>query len=387
MSIRLAVRSPRWLSAIGIGNLVATVVLLPAAVMLVNEQPAHGGSWAYPLLFLAILPLLAIRSRPAAAALVMAVATLITQLAVGPLVTCGVVLPTALIMIFQLGSRLISTAQLTIGGIGVVATLLTELLLDPVLGNVDAAVFIFGLATAFFIGGLMIKSQVRLVAALRHRTIELAQQRDRTAAMAVAADRERIGADLEMTVRTRLVSIAAAAADARARVHDPGGMDTTRAILAEIEEQGRQTLTAMRTVVGTLRDAPTEPLPGIESLTALLHRATDADARLQLHGEPRPLAPNVELSAYRIVEQLLATLADDPLSRVAVELWFESDSLRIEVIGAPAASGTPDALAHVAAALTAARTRAEVIGGRMESALMPNRHQIEVLLPVPSGIG
>lgn len=386
MSIRVVISTPGWLRAVGVGNLVATAVLLPAAVMLVGEQPTRGGSWAYPLVCLAVLPLLAIRRHPAAAALAVAFATLLAQLVVGPLVTCGVVLPTTLIMTFQLGSRLITTAQLAIGGIGVVATLLTELLLDPVLGSVDAAVFVFGLATAFFIGGLVIRSQVRLVTVLRRRTIELAEQRDRTAAMAVAADRERIGADLETTVRTRLVAITAAAAEARAHVDDPAAEEATRTALAEIEEQGRQTLTAMRTVVGTLRDAPTEPLPGIEDLTTLLHRATGADARLQLHGRPRPLAPNVELSAYRIVEQLLATLADDPLSRVAVRLWFEPDTLRIEVIGPPALTGTPDTLARVAAALTAARTRAEVIGGRLESALVPDRHQVQVVLPVPSGV-
>ncbi|MFT4167299.1 MAG: histidine kinase [Microlunatus sp.] len=384
MSIRVAIRTPGWLRAVGIGNLVATAVLLPAAVMLVGEQPTRGGSWAHPLVFLAILPLLAIRRHPAAATLAVAFTTLLAQLVVGPLVTCGVVLPTILIMTFQLGSRLISTAQLAIGGIGVVATLLTELLLDPVLGGVDTAVFVFGLATAFFIGGLVIRSQVRLVGVLRRRTIELAEQRDRTAAMAVAADRERIGADLEATVRTRLAAITSAAAGARARVDDPAAEEATRAALAEIEEQGRQTLTAMRTVVCTLRDAPTEPLPGIEDLTTLLRRATGADARLQLHGQPRPLAPNVELSAYRIVEQLLGTLADDSLSRVAVRLWFEPDTLRIEVVGPPAASGTPDALARGAAALTAARTRAEVIGGRLESNFSPDQHRVRVLLPVPS---
>lgn len=386
MSVRAAVRPPGWLGAVGIGNLLATVILLPCAALLVTEQPVRNDLLAYLLVFLAVLPLLAFRRYPAAAAVAVAAVTLLAQLTVGPLITCGVVLPTVLIMTFQLGSHVISTAQLAIGGIGVITTLLVELLLDPVLGSADAAVFMFGLGTAFFIGGLVIRSQVQLLSALRRRTTELTEQRDRTAAMAVAADRERIGAGLETTVRARLASITSAAVYARDRIDDPAAEPATRAAFAEIEDQGRQSLTAMRTVVGTLRDAPTEPLPGIEDLAGLVRRATGADVRLQLHGEPRPLAPNIELSAYRIVEQLLGTLADNPLTRIAVQLWFAPGALRIEVAGPPPASDTPDSAARVAAALTAARTRAEVIGGRLESVLTLGRQQVQVLLPVPPGM-
>ena len=266
------------------------------------------------IVVLAVLPLLAMRRHPVAAPVAVAVLTLIAQLTVGPMVTCGVVLPVIFVMTFQLGSRLLTTIQLTVGGLGVIATALIELLLDPALGTVDAAIFIFGLATAFFIGGLLIRSRVRMTEALRRRTMELAEQRDRTAALAVAADRERVGADLEVAIRSRVAGIAVAAGYARGQVGDPHGAALIRTALAEIEEQGRQTLTDMRAVVGTLRDAPTDPPPGIDDLAALLRRATGADARLRLEGDVRSLSPNVELSTYRIVEQLLATLDRRPAS-------------------------------------------------------------------------
>ena len=213
--------APAWLRAIGIANLLATVVFSVAAIYLVRSQPSDGGSWAYVMVLLAVLPLLAMRRHPVLAPAVVAAATLTAQLTVGPLITCGVVLPVIFVMTFQLGSRPLTTRRLALGGLwGVVATALVELLLDPVLGTVDAAIFIFGLATTFFIGGLLVRSRVRMTEALRRRTMELAEQRDRTAALAVAADRERVSADLEISIRSRVAGIAAAAAYARGQIDD-----------------------------------------------------------------------------------------------------------------------------------------------------------------------
>lgn len=375
--------APSWLRRIGIGNLLATILFTVAAIWLVAEQPTRDDWWAYVIVVLAVLPLLAMRRHPVAAPVAVAVLTLLSQLTVGPVVTCGVVLPVIFVMTFQLGSRLLTTVQLTVGGLGVIATALIELLLDPALGTVDAAIFIFGLATAFFIGGLLIRSRARMTEALRRRTTELAEQRDRTAALAVAADRERVGPDLELAIRSRVAEIAVAAGYARGQVGEPHGAALTRTALAEIEDLGRQTLTDMREVVGNLRDPPTEPPPGVSDLAALLSRATGADARLRLEGDVRSLSPNVELCTYRIVEQLLATLTDDPHARVAVGLHFAPEALRIDIAGPVRAEETPDVSAHVSAALTAARTRAEVVGGRLESAIALGRRRVEVVLPVP----
>jgi len=108
---------------------------------------------------------------------------------------------------------------------------------------------------------------------------------------------------------------------------------------------------------------------------------------LRLEGDLRSLSPNVELSTYRIVEQLLATLSDDPQARVAIGLRFAPDALRIEISGPARTEDTPDVTAHVSAALTAARTRAEVVGGRLESAIALGRRRVEVVLPVPVSAG
>ena len=89
----------------------------------------------------------------------------------------------------------------------------------------------------------------------------------------------------------------------------------------------------MREVVGSLRDAPTQPPPGLDQLADLVRRSTVADSRLRIEGSARPLTANIELSAYRIVEQLLTTLRDHPTARVEVIVRFRPDALELTVSG------------------------------------------------------
>ena len=92
---------------------------------------------------------------------------------------------------------------------------------------------------------------------------------------------------------------------------------------AAVENSGRATLTQMREVVGTLREEGlTGPQPVLAQLGSLLESATSADARLQVEGSPRALPAGVELSAYRIVEHLLAALQDAPEARIDVRVRF-----------------------------------------------------------------
>lgn len=367
------------LRTVGIGNLTATAIFSAAAVWLVASQPTRGGWWTYVIVLAAVVPLLWLRRHPVVVPWAVAAATLVAQLTAGPLVTCGVVFPTILVITFQLGSQPISSRRTAVGGLGVIATIMVELILDPVLGTADAAFFVFGLATTFFIGGLLIRSRIRLAEDLRRHTVALAEQRDRTAAMAVAADRERIGADLEATIRSRVTDIVEAATYARSAVGDRDA--TTIAALAEIEDQGRQALTGMRAVVGSLRDAPTDPPPGLDDLADLLRRATGSNARLRVDGDARSLTPKIELAAYRIVEQLLVTLADE--QRVTVTLRLTADALTIDVAGPARPDGDRASAAQVSAALAAACTRAEVAGGRLADAVVAGRRQVQVVLPVP----
>ena len=93
----------------------------------------------------------------------------------------------------------------------------------------------------------------------------------------------------------------------------------------------------MRHVVGTLRDTPTEPEPSLAELDGLLARATTAATRLSVQGPTRPLPASLELTGYRIVEQLLTVLRDEPSAQVDVSLSFAPDFLELRIAGPPAA--------------------------------------------------
>ncbi len=379
----LAARQPRWLAAVGAGNAVLTLLLVPIGVMLVADPANAGSPLAAVLLSLAVATLLAFRRAPGVAAWATAGLALATQLLTGPLVTCGVLVPVMCAMSFQLAAHR-SGRRLVVGAAGVCATAAVETVLDPVLGA-PGGLFIGGVLIGFAFAGFLLRSRAAAVETLRRRTIELAEQRDRTAELAVAADRARIGTDLEAAIGTRIRTISEAAGVGRGTVRD-GRPEQTMAALEHVELQGRETLASMREVVGTMRDAPTAPLPGLVDLDALLRRATAADARLTVEGGLGVLGPHVELCAYRIVEQLLVTLSDLPRAQVDVVVRLDDGALRVTVRGPQAEVGTPDRAATVAAALDAARARAAVVGGQLVTSSPGGWRSVEVVLPVPSAV-
>ncbi len=189
--------------------------------------------------------------------------------------------------------------------------------------------------------------------------------------------------------------ISTPAARAQAAAH--ADTDRAQAALIDVENSGRETLARMRDVVGHLRDAPTEPPPGLDQLPDLLRRTTCSDARLTIAGPARPLTTNVELSAYRIVEQLLTTLRDQPKVRVEVHLRFTDDALEIRVSGPTARSvsrrSTSDSsdshgsesrmtVTDMGSTLHAVRVRAEMHGGSVTSRNPGGRLETEVRLPL-----
>jgi signal transduction histidine kinase len=211
-----------------------------------------------------------------------------------------------------------------------------------------------------------------MAAELRSRNAELREQRETNARLAVAVDRQRIADDLNVAVRSRLDELAQAAAYA-----DPADEDATREAFSRVQQMGRETLTHMREVVGALRPPTSSaPAPVLAQLGELLSRATSADARLVVSGQPESLPAGVELSGYRIVEHLLVALEDAPDARIDVAVTFTAESLEIAVRG-PAAPR-----AERVAALAAARERTALHGGTLDATTKSGRCEAVVRLPL-----
>jgi signal transduction histidine kinase len=144
--------------------------------------------------------------------------------------------------------------------------------------------------------------------------------------------------------------------------------------LRVIGDTARTALTEMRTLLGVLRDdalaaePDLEPQPGLQQLNELLDRSRAAargTARLIVQGQVRPLAPGVELTAYRIVQEALTNVRRHaPGASVDVELSYDHDCLRVRIRdnGPGCPPGDEVAVGH---GLTGMRERAAMLGGHL----------------------
>jgi hypothetical protein len=325
--------------------------------------------FAIPLFPLVTVPLLWRRVAPLAAVGAAFGGLVVNELLVGTdIIRCGVVFPTAFIFAFTTAAQLDRPEARS----GLALSLGLIVLVGAVeLGPPATAVFA-AVGVAMWGIGRVVRSRARMADELEARTTELRDARDERARMEVATERARISSELDALLQRRLGELARMAGEGN-RAKDAAGAAAT---LVDIERESRRTLEEMRTVVGVLRDddgeAPLAPQPTLTHLEALLMRAKGSDARLTVEGDPRVLPPAVELSAYRITEQLLAALDDAPDVEVCVR--FGDDALELAVSG--------PARRRAKASIERARERARLQHGTLEATVKGGRAEAAVSLPV-----
>jgi signal transduction histidine kinase len=326
-----------------------------------------------------IAPVLFARRSPVPAATTLALGAVINWVLIGHLVRCGAALPAVFFVAFAIGLRC-RRRQAVVGMALLVVNIVCQGYSDPQLASAKAGILVFTLpiAIGLMYAGLLLRQRNSAVASLRARTEELREQRERNAELAVAADRAIIAGEFDSYLHDQVSHIAATARLGQETL--ASRPDLAKDAFISIQHTGRAALVHMRTVVGNLRDdAPTQPQPVLSQLDRLLGRITRADARLRVDGDPRLLSPGVELSGYRIVEQVLLALENDPASRIDVVVEFRPDSLQLTVAGPSARA------ADVRAALGAATERAALHGGTLRSEAEGAFRRTVVLLPLVAG--
>jgi hypothetical protein len=361
-------------------DIAAAAILSAYAVGLtsgaLHTNHPHGGVGASIGVLTMTLPVAWRRRMPLAAAGVLAVAAVLNGLIFGSMVRCGATLPAVFLVAFAVGSRC-DRARSAAGLLLSVGSVSGEALYDPQIGA-RGLVVVLPVLAAFFAAGRLVRARTGAAEALRVRSADLRRQREQTARLAVMADRARVTADLEGSLHAQIDRIASAA------VTGLGSLDADHAVarqaLASIERDGRGLLEHMREILGTLHDCvPGEPQPTLARLSELLGRATAADARLTVDGRPRALPAGLELSGYRIVEHLLLALQDAPNAVIEVKLHFCPEALELHVWGPPAVG------ADLRAVLAAARERASLHGGTVDSRLAGGVCYAMARLPLISG--
>jgi hypothetical protein len=370
-------------AGLGVLDIAIALVLSAAAVAeLSGALPSshdHAGAGACAGVLLMTLPVAWRRPAPVAAAAALAAGALLNGLVFGPLIRCGPALPALFLVAYSVGARREGAKSAT-GLLLCAGAVVAEGLYDPQI-RAQGLVFVMPLLVAFYVTGCLVRARTRTAAALRLRSAELRRQREQTARLAVLVDRARVSADLEDTLHAQIGGIAATAAAGLGALNgaDADGIGAREA-LASIEHDGRAVLGHLREVLGDLHEqAPSEPQPTLARLSELLDRATTADARLTVDGNPRTLPTGLELSGYRIVEHLLLALEDAPGAAIDVRLHFGPDALELHVCGPPSRG------ADAQAALAAAGERARLHGGTVNSRLAGGLCYAMARLPLVSG--
>jgi signal transduction histidine kinase len=167
--------------------------------------------------------------------------------------------------------------------------------------------------------------------------VRLEFERERAESAAVTEERGRIARELHDVVAHGISVIAIQADAAEAALdRDPA---LARAPLATIKRSAKESLEEMRHLLGVLREdgdgGELAPQPGLAQLGELVEHARGAgvDVTLDVSGEPRELAPGLDLSAYRIVQEALTNVRKHAeTDRVRVVLGHRAGGVvRLEV--------------------------------------------------------
>ncbi|PJJ65412.1 signal transduction histidine kinase [Compostimonas suwonensis] len=271
---------------------------------------------------------------------------------------------------------------------------------------------------AYIIGDLAYRA-ARERARLEARTHELAAERERSAAQAIALERVRIARELHDVVAHH-VSVMGVQAGAARRVleRDP---QQAREALGAIESNARTAVDELRLILHALRSdeqdaAASAPLPdtvnrststrGLARLEELVSEVADAGlpTTLSIVGEARPVSPTIGVSVYRIAQEALTNTRKHAgaTATAEVRLRYLDELLELEVsdtgigpaAGASAASHPPGASEAAAARGVSThgglghlgmRERVAAVGGTLElGARTRGGYLVRARFPLPS---
>ncbi|WP_235619293.1 sensor histidine kinase [Embleya scabrispora] len=212
------------------------------------------------------------------------------------------------------------------------------------------------------------------------------------AARAVLAERLRIARELHDMV-AHSIGVIAIQAGAASLVLDsqPAG---ARTALDAIESTSRQTLAELRRMLVSLRrvdgdtgpgGARLAPAVGLEGVERLVATAAEAGVRVDVtwHGQRRPLPPEIDLTAFRIIQESVTnTVRHSGTRRCRVCVEYLAEELAIEVVddGGGGETGTTSAgtgstgtgsAGDGGLGIAGMRERVALVGGRFGAGARP----------------
>jgi signal transduction histidine kinase len=236
---------------------------------------------------------------------------------------------------------------------------------------------------AAFVAGDQLRQRRRRLADLVERAQRAEREIARERRLAAAEERTRIARDLHDSAAHAINVVLVQAGAARLlQRRDP---DAAAVALETIEEVARETIGEIDQLVRALREPGTaegvEPPAGLAALDTLVerHRAAGAAVAVRVAGQRRPLASNLDRSAYRILQESLTNAARHGDGRADVEIAFGRDALELAVSNRSreGANGAQ----HPGHGLIGMRERAELLGGSLDVERHDGRFEVRARLP------
>ena len=392
MRVWHALRSWMREHALAVDTLLAVVLVIPALQVPSDARFATAGAAELPgpLRLITVLACLALAGRrrwPTAVWLIAAAPAVYGVLVVpGP---SGTLLP-LLVALYTLATRWEPRNALAAGAASGLALLGTDLAKEPTAWAVAATWVPVTWCVLATVVGIAVRTQRRTVAAARERARQAEESRDEEARRRVSEERLRIARELHDVVAHHIAVITVQSGVAEHLL--PSDPAAARAAIDEVRTAGREVLAEMGVLLGVLRaageEAGREPVRGLADVDALVDSFRHAGLRVELRheGERTTLAPLVDVTVYRVLEEALTNAsrhgvdgsADVSIAQVGTTTVLE---VRNRIVRAP----DPDAVGH---GLVGMRERVAAVGGVIEAG--PDgagRFRVRVEVPTVTPIG
>ena len=215
------------------------------------------------------------------------------------------------------------------------------------------------------VGGFAFVQWHLYVREVEHRAEEAERTRDEVARRRAMEERLRIARELHDSL-THSISVIKVQAGVAAHLARKNGEDPSDALLA-IQEASGDAVRELRSTLDVLRREDEPNGSGLGRLPELVERARSSGlpTTYTVRGDARPLPPEVDQAAYRVVQEALTNVsrhAGD--ARASVRITYGPGSLTVRVDDDGAASRQPPIPGY---GLVGMRERVTALGGRLQA--------------------
>ena len=219
----------------------------------------------------------------------------------------------------------------------------------------------------------------------RERAAERARSREEESRRRASEERLRIARELH-DVLAHNISLINVQAGVALHLMDEQP-EQARTALTAIRQASRDALGELRSVLEILRLGEAPPRTserGLEDLDGVVSRAEAAGlpVRVEVEGAPRALPPEVDLAAFRIVQEAVTNVARHAgPARATVRVAYGERDLTVQVDDDGV--GTPSASSGGGSGIAGMRERTAALGGRLDAGPRPGGgFRVRAQLPV-----